>query len=378
MPQPKDVCRQDIVFLSHFEDLPDPRQAAKILYPLSEVLLLTLVAVLCGAESWVEIAKFGEKRRDFLRRFAPFENGAPSHDQLGDIFAALDAEAFQDCFVKWTSELTGLGGEIIAIDGKTLRRSYQRAGRKGAIHMISAFSAGQRLVVGQRKVADKSNEITAIPQLLELLSLKGAIVTIDAMGCQRAIAAKIRDKQADYVLALKGNQSALRDDAELFFKEQEACDFKDITVDRFETVEKSHGRIETRTCVVTSDIGWLKERHDWAGLTSIAALHSIREIDGRKECETRYFISSLPADARMLAGAIRSHWAVENSLHWIMDMLFRDDECRIRKDNAPANFTVVKHIAANLLRAAPGKESMRVKRKMTNWDDDFLQGLITG
>ncbi len=203
MGQAQDFRCQDIVFLSHFEDLPDPRQAAKVLYPLSEVLLVTLVAVLCGAESWVEIAKFGEKRRDFLRRFAPFENGTPSHDQLGDIFAVLDAEAFQSCFIGWVSSLTGLAGDIVAIDGKTLRRAYQQAGRKGAIHMISAFSAGQRLVLGQMKIADKSNEITAIPQLLELLSLKGAIVTIDAMGCQRHIAQKILDIGADYVLALK-------------------------------------------------------------------------------------------------------------------------------------------------------------------------------
>ncbi len=377
MSQTQGFQYQDIVFLSHFKDLPDSRQAIKVLYPLSEVLLLTLIAVLCGADSWVEIAKFGEKRRDFLRRFAPFENGTPSHDQLGDIFAVLDAEAFQTCFVDWASSLSGLAGDVIAIDGKTLRRSYKQSGRKGAIHMISAFSAGQRFVLGQRKVADKSNEITAIPQLLELLTLKGAIVTIDAMGCQRDIARKIKDKEADYVLALKGNQGTLREDVELFFEEQKARNFKDVDLDRFETVEKSHGRIETRTCTAIDDIGWLRQRHDWAGLTSIVAIRSIREFDGKEERETRYFISSLPADAEKLANAIRSHWAVENSLHWVMDMVFRDDECRIRKHNAPANFAVVKHIAANLLRATPGKESMRVKRKMTNWDDEFLQSVIT-
>jgi predicted transposase YbfD/YdcC len=375
--QTQDFQYQDIVFLSHFKGLPDSRQAIKVLYPLSEVLLLALIGVLCGTDSWVEIAKFGEKRLDFLRRFAPFENGTPSHDQLGDIFAMLDAEAFQRCFVNWVSSLTGLTGDVVAIDGKTLRRSYRQAGRKGAIHMISAFSAGQRVVLGQRKVADKSNEITAIPQLLELLTLKGAIVTIDAMGCQRDIARKIRDKEADYVLALKGNQGTMREDVELFFEEQKARNFKDVDVDRFETVEKSHGRIETRTCTAIDDVGWLRQRHDWAGLTSIVAIRSIREFDGKEERETRYFISSLPANAEKLANAIRSHWAVENSLHWVMDMVFRDDECRIRKQNAPANFAVVKHIAANLLRAAPGKDSMRVKRKMTNWDDEFLQSVIT-
>ena len=326
-----------------------------------------------GAQSWVEIAKFGEKRLDFLRRFAPFENGTPSHDQLGDIFAVLDAEAFQTCFIDWVSSLGGLNGDVVAIDGKTLRRADTQAGRKGAVHMISAFSAGQRLVLGQRKVADKSNEITAIPQLLELLTLKGAIVTLDAMGCQRDIAQRIRGKEADYVLALKGT---LREDVELFFEEQKTRDFMDITVDRFETVEKSHGRIETRTCTATGDIGWLKQRHEWPGLTSIVMIRSIREFESKQERETRYYISSLPANVEKLAGAIRSHWAIENSLHWVMDMVFRDDECRIRKHNAPVNFTLVKHIAANLLRASPGKESMRVKRKMTNWDDNFLQSVV--
>ena len=364
-------------FLEHFCDLADPRQRAKVLYPLDEVLLLCLVGVLAGCESWVEIAKFGEKKLDLLRRFRPFEDGTPSHDQLGDIFAVLDATQFQRCFIAWVSSLTGLGSDIIAIDGKTLRRSYQDAGAKAPIHMISAWSARQNLVLGQAKVADKSNEIAAIPQLLDLLTIKGATVTIDAMGCQREIAEKIKDKQADYVLALKGNQGSLRDDVALLFTEQRARHFADLAVDRHETVEKSHGRIETRITTVTDDIAWLKQSHGWPGLRSIVMVESVREIGAQSERETRFYIASLAPDAAALAAAIRSHWSIENGLHWVMDMVFRDDECRIRKKNAPANFATVKHMASNLLRRAPGKDSLRVKRRLAAWDDDFLATLIT-
>ena len=370
------TSEQGIVFLSYFSVLDDPRMLGKVVYPLNEMLLLCLLAVLAGADSWVEVATYGEKKLEFLRKFQPFETGTPSHDQIGDVFAALDAEKFQQCFISWVSALTGVDGDVVAVDGKTLRRSYKKTGRKGAIHMISAFSASQRLVLGQMKVAEKSNEITAIPQLLDLLTIKNAIVTIDAMGCQKNIARTIINKGADYILALKGNQSTLRDDVELYFKEQSDCSFADTQFDRHETLEKSHGRIETRIYTVIDDIDWLKKRHDWPGLKSIIMVQSIREFDGKKQRETRFYISSLKADAKRLGSAIRSHWAVENSLHWVMDMVFRDDECRIRKDNAPANFAVIKHIANNLLRASPGKESMRLKRRMAAWDDDFLTKVV--
>ena len=369
---------QVVGWMEHFEDLDDPRQSGKVAYPLSEMLLQCLLAVLAGADSWVEIALFGKRKLDFLRRFAAFEHGTPSHDQFGNLFAALDAEAFQGCFIAWVASLTKLGHDIVAIDGKTLRRSYQEGGGKAPIHMISAFSSSQRLVIGQRKVADKSNEITAIPELLDLLTVKGAIVTIDAMGCQKEIAKKIVEKQADYVLALKGNQGTLSDDVELFFTEQKACKFTDTVVSRHETLEKSHGRIETRTYTSIDRIDWLKERHDWVGLKSIVMVESIREIIGGKtESETRYYISSLAADAVRQGDAIRGHWAVE-SHHWVMDMVFRDDECRIRRDNAPANFATIKHIASNLMRAKVDKHSMRVKRHLAAWDDAYLESLVTG
>ena len=368
---------ETVVFLEYFADLPDPRQLIKVIYPLDEVLLLSLLAVLAGAEAFTDIARFGEKKLDLLRRFRPFLHGTPTHDRLGEIFAALDAEQFQRCFVAWVAALTGVSAEVIAIDGKTSRRSYQKKGAREPIHIVSAFAARQRLVLGQVKVAEKSNEIVAIPKLLDMLVIEGAVVTIDAMGCQREIAQKIIDKKADYVLALKGNQGTLRQDVELFANEQKANDFKDTTVSRHETVDADHGRIETRRTTVIHDIDWLQERHRWPGLKAVVMVESERETSSRTETETRYYITSLTDPAEKLAAVIRQHWAIENSLHWVMDMVFRDDECRISTGHAPANFTTVKHVAHNLMRRAPAKDSMRLKRKVAAWDDDFLVSLIS-
>jgi predicted transposase YbfD/YdcC len=362
-----------VVFLTHFRDMPDPRQRGKVTYPLDEVLLLCLLAVLASAETIVDIARFGGKKLDLLRRFLPFRDGTPSHDHLGDILATLDAEQFQRCFVAWVAALTGAPEGVIAIDGKTSRRTYQKKGGK-PIHMVSAFAARQRLVLGQVKVAEKSNEIVAIPKLLEMMAIEGAIVTIDAMGCQRDIAQQIIDKKADYVLALKGNQGSLREDVELFVAEQKAAGFKDTKISRDQTVDGDHGRIETRTTTVIHDVAWLQERHDWPGLKAVVVIESIREIGDKIERETRFYITSLVLLASLLGPIVRSHWAVENSLHWVMDMIFRDDECRIRTDNAPANFTTLKHMAHNLIRKAPGKDSLRLRRKVAAWDDAPREG----
>lgn len=367
---------ESVVFLRHFKDLPDPRQRGKVMYPLDEVLLLCLLAVLAGAETFVDIARFGDKKLELLRRFRPFRDGTPSHDHLGDIFATLDAEQFQRCFVAWVVALTGAPAGVIAIDGKTSRRSYQKSGAKAPIHMVSAFAARQRLVLGQVKVADKSNEIVAIPKLLDMMAIEGAIVTIDAMGCQRDIAQKILDKKADYVLALKGNQGTLREDVELFVAEQKAAGFKDTKISRDEAIDGDHGRIETRTTTVIHDVAWLQERHDWPGLNAVVVIDSSREIGDKIERETRFYITSLGLLANLLGPIVRSHWAIENSLHWVMDMVFRDDECRIRTDHAPANFTTLKHMAHNLIRKAPGKDSLRLRRKVAAWDDEFLASLI--
>lgn len=365
-----------VSFLEHFQSLPDARQAAKVVYPLDEVLLLSLLAVLAGAEAFTDIARFGQKKLDLLRRFRPFLDGTPPHDTLGDIFASLDAEKFQQCFVSWVASLTGTPSGVIAIDGKTGRRSGTKKDAKAPIHMVSAFAVRQRLVLGQVAVNEKSNEIVAIPKLLDLLAIEGAIVTIDAMGCQRDIAATIIDKKADYVLALKGNQGALREDVAVFVAEQMLKDFQDTTTSRGQTVDGDHGRIETRKTTVIHDVAWLQERHDWPGLKSVVVVESTREIGDKVETETRFYITSLVLAAALVGPIIRSHWAIENSLHWVMDMVFRDDECRIQTENAPANFTTLKHMAHNLIRKAPGKDSLRLRRKLAAWDDDFLVSLI--
>ena len=369
---------ETVVFLSHFKDLPDPRQQGKVSYPLDEILLLCLLAVLAGAECFTEIALFGVKKLEFLRRFRPFRDGTPDHGHLGDILAALDAEQFQRCFVSWVAALSGMPEGVIAIDGKTIRRSGNKRSGKAAIHLVSAFAARQRLVLGQVKVAEKSNEIIAIPKLLDMLAIEGAIVTIDAMGCQREIAQKIIDKKADYVLALKGNQGSLREDVEVFAAEQKARNFADTTISQDTMIDGDHGRIETRTTTVMHDVGWLRQRHAWPGLNAVVMVESRREVAGKTEQETRYYITSLVLLAHLLGPVVRSHWSVENSLHWVMDMVFRDDECRVRTDHAPANFAAIKHMAQNLLRNAPGKSSVRSRRKAAGWDDDFLASLIAG
>ena len=368
-----EAIAETVVFLSYFRELPDYRQCAKVMYPLEEVLLLCLLAVLAGAETVTDIARFGDRKLHVLRRFRPFREGTPAHDHLGDILASLDAEQFQACFVAWVASLIGVPQGVVAIDGKTSRRSK---GANGAIHMVSAFAARQRLVLGQVKVADKANEIVAIPKLLDMLAIEGAIVTIDAIGCQRAITRKIMDKKADYILALKGNQGTLRDDVELFAAEQKAKDFKDTTVTRDTTVDGDHGRIETRAVTVIHDVAWLQERHLWPGLNGVVIVDSRRELGDKIEHETRFYITSLSAPASQMGPLVRDHWAVENSLHWVMDMVFRDDECRLRTDHAPANFTTLKHIALNLIRWAKSKDSVRLRRKVAAWDDDFLESLI--
>jgi predicted transposase YbfD/YdcC len=367
---------ETVVFLSHFKDLPDGRQSAKVRYPLDEVLLLCLLAVIAGAEAITDIARFGDKKLDLLRRFRPFREGVPAHDHLGDILASLDAEQFQRCFVAWVASLTGVPEGVVAIDGKTVRRSKGSRKSEEPIHMVSAFAARQRLVLGQVKVADKANEIVAIPKLVDMLAIEGAVVTIDAMGCQRAIAQKVLDKKADYIFALKGNQGTLRDDVELFAAEQKASNFKDTTISHARTVDGDHGRIETRDITVIHDIDWLQKSHQWPGLNSVVVVESTREIGGKTERETRFYITSLVLIASMIGPLIRDHWSVENSLHWVLDMVFRDDECRLRTEHAPANFTTIKHMALNLIRRAPGKDSLRLKRKVAAWDDDFLASVI--
>lgn len=369
---------QGVSFVDHFSALVDPRQAAKVLYPLDEVLLLVLCGVLSGADGFVEIAKWGRMKVDFLRRFLPFERGIPSHDALNDLFNALDHGAFRDCFVAWVDGLRWREAEIVAIDGKTARRTGDRGTGKSPLHMVSAWASKQRLVLGQGAVAERDNEITAIPKLLELLALTGALVTIDAIGCQRDIARTIRDKGADYLIALKGNQPALHEDVALFFAEQKGRHFADAETLFHETVDNDHGRLEVRRHWITGDIAWLTARHDWPGLATIGMIEAEVTENDKTTTSRRFYISSLAADAQMLARAARAHWSIENSLHWVLDVVFHDDLCRLRTGHGPENFGLVKHMAVNLLKAAQGKNSLNVTRKMAAWDTDFLETVIRG
>ncbi len=376
---------QSVALLDYFSGLEDPRQAGKVLFPLDEIMLVVLCGVLSGADGFVEIARWGEMHLAFLRRFLPYTAGIPSHDALNDLFNALDHQAFRDRFVAWVQSLRveadqEAGPEVVAVDGKTARRTGDKRKGRAALHMVSAWASRRRLVLGQEAVDAKENEILAIPKLLEILELTGALVTIDAMGCHKTIAQTIRDKGADYLLPVKGNQPSLEQDLDLFFTEQRAVNFADCQALFHETVDADHGRLEIRRHWATADIAWLKQRHDWPGLQSIALIERQVERNGHSQTTRHLYISSLPADAVFLARATRAHWGIENRRHWILDVVFHDDLCRLRNGFGPQNFAVIKHTALNLLKQAKAKHkhSLKVTRKMAAWSNDFLENVIRG
>jgi predicted transposase YbfD/YdcC len=371
------VVEPRLTFVSHFEDLPDPRQLWKVTYPLIEILLLVLCGVICGADGWVEVATFGKARLEYLRQFLPFEKGTPSHDTLGDLFSRLDPAEFQRCFTAWVESLqTGLKG-VVAIDGKTLRHSFDEG--HDAIHVVSAWSSRQELILGQEKVADKSNEIKAVPKLLDLLALTGALVTLDAMGCQKDIAKKIRDKEADYILALKENQPNLFKDVTQFLDKQ----IQAGQVSASQSRDAGHGRIELRECFVSNDVEWLQSLHPaWKDLNSIGMIRAHRTIKktGKTSSEERYYISSLKEPKpEEFEAAVRLHWGVENKVHWVMDVIFGSDDCRIRQDYAPQNFATIQQMAINLVRKVKkGKLSIRCKRLTAALMPEFLTEVLQG
>lgn len=372
----KDVSKS---FESHFGDLKDPRIERTKLYPLSEILFVVLTGSVCGAESWRDFVLFGEERLDFLQEYYPFENGIPSKNTFSRVLAALDTEAFKKCFIEWVKSLQTILNEVIAIDGKTLCNSFDKVAGTKAIHMVSAFATGARLVLAQQKVDEKSNEITAIPKVLSLLDLKGHIVTIDAMGTQKAIAQQIIEQGGDYVLSLKGNQGTLNEDVRTFLEaEIKKTNSKDIT-DRYQDVDKGHGRIETRRCFVSNQIDWLSQKDQWAGLKSVVMIEEAQESNGKISTESRFFISSLPADAKRIADAVRSHWLIENGLHWTLDVVFNEDQSRVRKDNAGENMALVRHITLNMLNTAKKhikNVGIKALRKKAGWGNKTLSFIL--
>jgi|APSaa5957512535_1039671.scaffolds.fasta_scaffold37366_1 predicted transposase YbfD/YdcC len=362
-------------FIDHIKAIEDHRIMGMVTYPLDEVLLTTLVGVLCRADDFDEIELLGQEHLNWLRQFLPFKDGIPQAQTFRKIFRLLDPQALEKAFSSWVADLQKQISGVVAIDGKTLRGSKHDAGGKDALHIVSAYAHEAGLVIGQRAVDTKSNEITAIPELLDLLILNGAIVTIDAMGTQKDIAAKIRKRKADYVLALKGNQGTLHDDVEDFFNDPvlsaDSHDHRDTSF--------GHGRIEERVCRVADARPWLNERHpDWVDLNTIVEIMATRtnKKTGAISRETRLYISSLPPDPVLIAAACRSHWSVENNLHWQLDVTFREDECRTRKDHAPLNFAVIRHTALNMLKREPSKMSLKRKRLKAAVNPEFRKMLL--
>lgn len=356
--------------LEHFGEIPDPRVNRQKRHQLEDIFFITICAVICGADNWVMIEEFGKAKEDWFREQLGLTNGIPSHDTFGNVFAAIDTDHFSGCFSRWVADLASLSqGQVIAIDGKTIRRSIDRASNVAAIHMVSAWAQQNHLVLGQVKVDDKSNEITAIPKLLERLDISGAVITIDAMGCQKKIAKQIVQQKGDYLLSLKGNQGELYDDVKTYFSSSSSSQADAISYDG------GHGRIETRAVRVINDIDWLKKRHPaWVGLDSIVAVTAKRELKDKVQEETRYFISSLDGhNPTRMGEVVRAHWAVENNLHWVLDIAFDEDQNRTRKGHSAANLAVIRHIALNLLKnEKSSKVGIKTKRGKAGWSEQYL------
>jgi predicted transposase YbfD/YdcC len=369
----------------HFATLTDPRVDRSKAQLLGDIITIALCGVICGADDWVAIETFGRTKIDWLRTFLALPGGIPSHDTFGRVFRRLDPEEFRRCFLTWVQSVLGAVGEqVVAIDGKTLRRSHDRRNGKEALHLVSAWAAASGLVVGQVATDTKSNEITAIPALLRLLALEGAIVTIDAMGCQTAIATQVVDQHAEYVLALKDNHPTLHERVRAIFADADRAAGTPLPLGDLvaaTTTDKGHGRIEHRRCRAIGDpasLAYIDPRHAWPNLRSVVCIESTRRIGDTVSTEARHYLSSLPPDAARLARTIRSHWGIENRLHWALDVVFREDDCRVHADHAPQNFAVIRHFALNLLRQEHSQRTgLATKRLRAALDDTYLRSILT-
>lgn len=370
----KKVDPQEII--KFFAVIADPRVERTKEHKLVDIIVIAMCGVLSGAEGWTEIEEFGKSKEEWFKSFLELKNGIPSHDTFRRVFMILNAKVFQEVLVKWTrSVVKKFKGEIISIDGKTVRGS-QKDGQ-AVLHSVSAWAHDAGVVLGEVRTQEKSNEITAIPELLKSLDIAGSIVTTDAMGCQKKIAKDIMDGKGDYVLALKGNHGDLHDDIRLYLTDGKERGFKDVKHDYHKTTEEGHGRKEQREYWITEQISWLNGREQWAGLKSVGMVIDRREIKGEVAQDVRYYLSSLKADSQEFARAVRGHWGIENSLHWVLDVTFREDECRIRSGNAPENLAILRRLALSILkRIKHNKRGIKVKMKRAGWDNSFLETLL--
>lgn len=359
-------------FRAAFEGIEDPRHGNRLEHDLLEVLFIALCANLCGAESCVDMADFAEAKEAELREILVLAGGPPSHDTFSRIFRLLDPEQFHGAFQRFMADFAATRAGVVALDGKSLRRSFDRAAGASPLLLIGAWASEERLVLGQMKVAGDSNEITAMPALLRLLSLEGATVTVDAMHCQRATAEAIVAAGGHYLMALKTNQPALHDDVRLLMDDPGAP-----ADDAADTVDGDHGRIETRHAEVLHDVGWLADSHQWPGLAAVGKIAATRETDGRVVTTTRYYIASRPVSAAELNRLARGHWGIENRLHWVLDVVMNEDQARARKDNAPENLALLRRLALNVIKRNKDRGSNRIKFKRAGWDNKFLFKLIS-
>jgi predicted transposase YbfD/YdcC len=367
--------------LDHFADIEDPRVDYLVEHKLIDILAIGLCAVIAGADNWTEVEQFGQEKKSWFEQFLELPAGIPSHDTFGRVFGRIEPKQFQNSFLNWVRAVYQVTeGQVVPIDGKKLRRSHDRSNDQQAIWMVSAWASENGLVLGQVKVDDKSNEITAIPELLQRLELNGCIVTTDAMGCQKEIAAQIVAKQADYVLALKGNHSGVLEDVQDLFGYAAELDYVDC--DYHKTVDKNHGRLEIRECWTTSEpdyFPFLRNAQAWARLRTLAMIRAERRLGDKTTVEYRYYLSSLASDAQHLLHAVRTHWRIENQLHWVLDVAFDEDQCRVRKDHAAQNFAILRHLALNLLKQEKSaKCGIKAKRKKAGWSNDYLLKVLLG